>query len=71
MELVMRAGEPRTLHIELQPEASGVPGWVWIGVGVVAAGGLAVGGYFLLRPAQSPQTNQVIGTLSPGTVPLP
>ena len=71
MELVMRAGEPRTLHIELQPEASGVPGWVWIGVGVVAAGGLAVGGYFLLRPAQSPQTNQVIGTLSPGTVSLP
>jgi hypothetical protein len=71
MELVVRAGEARTFHVSLQPEASGVPGWVWIGVGVVAAGGLATGAYFLLRGSQSPQNNEVLGSLSPGTVQLP
>jgi hypothetical protein len=70
-ELVIRAGEPRTLHVSLQSEASGVPAWVWISTGVVVAGGLAVGGYFLLRGPQSPSSNEVTGTLTPGTVQLP
>jgi hypothetical protein len=70
-ELAIRAGEARTLHVSLQPEASGVPAWVWISAGVVVAGGLAAGGYFLLRGSQSPHTNEVVGTLTPGTVALP
>jgi hypothetical protein len=72
MDVVIRAGELRTLHISsLQPEASGVPGWVWIGVGIVAAGGLATGAYFLLRGPGSSHSHEVQGTLNPGTLQLP
>jgi hypothetical protein len=49
-DVVVEAGKARTLYVELDPEESGIPGWVWVGAGVLVAGGLATGGYFLLRP---------------------
>lgn len=47
------AGKEQTLYISLTAaEGGGVPSWLWVGAGVVAAGGLAAGGYFLFRPAR-------------------
>lgn len=49
-ELSITAGQLRTLYVTLEPEPSGgVPAWVWVGAGVVVAGGLATTGYFLFR----------------------
>jgi hypothetical protein len=67
-ELVVSAGQMRSLQITLEPEKSSVSPLVWIGAGVIVAGGLAIGGYFLLRP--TPEGGQAyVGTL--GTVALP
>jgi hypothetical protein len=69
-EIVVQAGQPRALYVQLQKdERGGLPTWAWLGMGVVAAGGLATGAYFLLRPAKEP--DYTIGTLSPGAVMLP
>lgn len=65
-EVVLQAGQSRSLNITLAPEKSGVPTLVWIGAGVLAAGGLAMGGYFLFREPAEP--NVYIGTLEPGIV---
>jgi hypothetical protein len=48
-DIAVTAGETRTLYVTLDREPSGVPAWVWIGAGVVVAGGLATTGYFLFR----------------------
>jgi hypothetical protein len=49
-EISIVATQTRTLYVSLEPEPSrGVPTWVWIGAGVVVAGGLATTGYFLFR----------------------
>jgi hypothetical protein len=49
-EINIVAGQTRTLYVSLEPAPSGgVPTWVWIGAGVVVAGGLATTGYFLFR----------------------
>jgi hypothetical protein len=49
-EIDIVAGQTRTLYVSLESEPSGgVPTWVWIGAGVVVAGGLATTGYFLFR----------------------
>ncbi len=69
-EAKVRDGESRTLDIALEREKSGVPAFVWIGASVIAAGGLGVGGYFLLRPSDAPP-GTTVGTLSPGTIQLP
>jgi hypothetical protein len=69
-DVVIDAGQPlRTLYISLDAVESSVPGWVWVGAGVVAAGGLAAGGYFVFKPSAKPfePTN---GTLPPGSVQL-
>lgn len=68
-ELVVEAGEPRTLYIRLDAPASGIPAWVWMGAGVIAAGGLATGAYFLLRDPGGPEHTE--GTLPPHVVSLP
>lgn len=69
-EIVVQAGQPRTLYVQLEKdERGGVPTWVWLGMGVVAASGLATGAYFLLRPSKEP--DYTIGTLAPGAVMLP
>jgi len=66
-EMVLVAGQARMIHITLVPEKSGVPAYVWIGAGVLVAGGLATGAYFLFansseRPAPD------VGTWPPGSV---
>lgn len=69
-DIVVQAGQPRTLFIRLdKDESSGVPAWLWVGVGVVAAGGIATGAYFLMRPDDS--GDHTLGTLTPSTVQLP
>lgn len=68
-EVVLQAGQARSLNITLAADRSGVPTVVWIGAGVLAAGGLAVGGYFLLREKPA-EANVYVGTLSPGQIPL-
>jgi hypothetical protein len=68
-EVVIKDDEARTLQISLEPEqksGGGVPAWVWIGGGVLVAGGAAVGGYFLLKPKSEAAAP---GTISPGVVP--
>lgn len=69
-EVALQAGQARTLNISLTPQKrGGVPTLVWVGAGVVAASGLAVGGYFLFREKPH-EPNYPIGTLSPGTIQL-
>lgn len=69
-EFVVEAGQPRTLYVQLQKdERGGLPTWAWVGLSVVAAGGLATGAYFLFRPSNGP--DYTVGTLDPGVVSLP
>lgn len=69
-ELVIVAGQPRALSVSLAPkESSGAATWLWVGAGVLVAGGVATGAYFLLKPSAAPQP--VVGSWSPGTVYLP
>lgn len=60
-EVNVAAGDTRTIYVTLQPASSGVPAWVWVGAGALALGGLATGGYFLLRP--TPTAEPIMGTL--------
>ena len=66
----VEAGGARTIYARLEPdESGGIPGWLWVGAGVVAAGGLATGAYFLLRePGGAEHTT---GTWTPGVVQIP
>jgi hypothetical protein len=69
-EFVVQAAQPRTLYIRLdKDDRGGLPTWAWMGLGVLAAGGLATGAYFLLRPSNEP--DYTVGTLAPGAVMLP
>lgn len=68
-ELVLKVGEARTLHVSLQSLPGSVSPWVWVGAGVLAAGGLALGGYLLMRPPPEPQPTP--GTLPPYVVTIP
>jgi PEGA domain len=67
-ELVLSVGQVRSLQITLEREKSGISPLVWIGAGVLVAGGLATGAYFLLRPTPA-SAQSYVGTL--GTVALP
>ena len=69
-EIVLHDGEQRTLNVTLEPNKSGLPVFVWVGGAILAAGGLSVGAYFLFRPTERSAPTE-IGTLSPGTIPLP
>lgn len=64
----VEAGQTRTLYVSLEPEDSGIPGWVWIGAGALVAGGVGVAAYVLLQPNDEPQYEP--GTLPPGAVQL-
>jgi PEGA domain len=69
-EFVVQVAQPRTLYIRLdKDDRGGIPTLVWMGMGVLVAGGLATGAYFLLRPAKD--ADYTVGTLPPGAVPLP
>jgi hypothetical protein len=66
-EVMVMDDQTRSLDVTLEPEASGVPKWIWIAGGVVVAAGAAVGGYFLFKkPETTTQTTD--GTL--GSLPL-
>jgi hypothetical protein len=66
-EVVVQDDQPREVGVTLDPEPSrGVPAWVWIAGGVVAAGGLAVGGYFLFKPTSTYEGP--VGNLGTGVV---
>lgn len=65
-DVTVEAKSDRRLYISLRRASSGVPAWIWIGAGVLAAGGLATGGYLLARPDATPQPDYAKGSLSPG-----
>jgi hypothetical protein len=69
-DVVIGGGESRALYPTLEPEKS-TSGrlLLWVAGGLVVAGGLGAGGYFLFRPAH--EASPTLGTLSPGMVPLP
>jgi len=67
-EVAIVANETRSLEISLQHQAGDVsPVW-WIGGSILAAAGLGVGGYFLLRPSQTTAGAATPGTISPYTI---
>jgi hypothetical protein len=68
-DLTIAAGESRTLHVSLQSESHGISPWVWVGASVLVAGGLATGGYFLVR--STPTAKPEAGTLVPSTISIP
>ncbi|HKU44341.1 MAG TPA: PEGA domain-containing protein [Polyangiales bacterium] len=69
-EIVVKAGEDRTLYVQLdEAKGGGVPAWVWITGGVLLAGGAATAAYFLFKPADEPEYTP--GTLPPLVVSLP
>jgi hypothetical protein len=66
----IQAGQARTIYAQLDPdESGGIPAWLWVGAGVVAAGGLATGAYFLLREPSG--ADHTTGTWTPGVVHIP
>jgi hypothetical protein len=66
-ELLVQDGQTRNVEVTLNPEPSkGLPAWVWITGGVVVAGGLGTGGYFLFKP--SSKYDGPAGNLTPGIV---
>ena len=67
-EVLVQDGQSRDLSVTLNPEPSKglLPTWAWIAGGVVIAGGLGVGGYFLFKP--SPKYDGPAGNLGPGIV---
>lgn len=69
-EIVVKAGEERTIYVQLdEASGDGIPAWVWLGAGVLVAGGAATGAYFLFKPDDEP--NYTVGTLDPGAIRLP
>jgi hypothetical protein len=68
-EIVVSAGEERTLYVQLdEASGGGIPAWVWVGAGVLVAGGAATGAYFLFKGDDEP--TYTVGTLDPGAIHL-
>jgi hypothetical protein len=67
-EVLIQDGQIRDLSVTLNPEPSSglLPAWAWITGGVVVAGGLGIGAYFLFKPTS--QYTGPTGTLAPGVV---
>lgn len=67
-EVLLEDGQSRDIPVTLQPEPRKglLPAWAWIAGGVVVAGGLGVGGYFLFKPSSS--YTGPAGNLAPGIV---
>ncbi|MFO0663393.1 MAG: PEGA domain-containing protein [Polyangiaceae bacterium] len=57
----------RRLSVTLERDRSGLPVWFWVGAGVLAAGALAVSGYFLFHGSETAAAPER-GTLDPGFV---
>lgn len=65
-EILVVDDQTREIAVTLEAEQGRLPLWVWITGGVVITGGLAVGGYFLLKP--NPSYDGPPGNLAPGVV---
>ena len=73
-EVTILDDQTRELRVTLEPDTpppTASNTWMWIAGGVAVGAGLAVGGYFLLRPEDEPAPEPVVGSMSPGTVTLP
>jgi len=67
----LRAKDNQHLSVTLERERSGRQALLWVGAGVLAAGGLAVGSYFLFLKPEDKGSGVVVGTFSPGTIQVP
>jgi hypothetical protein len=65
-DLTLQVGESRTLQVTLQERSSGLAPLLWIGAGVLVAGGAAAGVYVLTHSDAGPKATQ--GTLPPGLI---
>ncbi len=66
-EVLVQDGQSRDLRVTLNPEPSkGLPAWAWVTGGVVVAGGLATGAYFVFKPTS--KYDGPAGNLGPGLV---
>jgi hypothetical protein len=68
-ELVLGEGESRSLYVSLEAERTRGSPLLWWGAGLLVAGGLGTGAYFLFRPAGGAAIAD--GTLSPYKIQLP
>jgi hypothetical protein len=66
-EVLIQDKQSRDVAVTLEAEPSkGLPAWAWIAGGVVVAGGLTVGGYFIFK--QDSKYEGPSGNLNPGLV---
>ena len=66
-EVLIQDRQPREVSVTLEAEPNkGLPTWVWVAGGVVLAGGLATGGYFLFKG--EPTYSGPSGNLNPGII---
>ena len=66
-EVLIQDKQSRDVAVTLEAEPSkGLPAWAWITGGVVLAGGLSVGGYFIFK--QDSTYEGPSGNLNPGLV---
>lgn len=67
-EVLVQDGQSRDIGVSLDPEPRKglLPAWAWVAGGVVLAGGLGTGAYFLFKPTS--QYTGPAGNLGPGLV---
>jgi hypothetical protein len=67
-EVLVQDGQSRQINVTLNPEPSKgiLPAWAWVAGGVVVAGGLGTGAYFLFKPTS--KYDGPAGNLGPGLV---
>ena len=66
-EVLIQDKQSRDVAVTLEAEPSkGLPAWAWITGGVVVAGGLAVGGYFIFK--KDPTYDGPVGNLQISSV---
>jgi hypothetical protein len=66
-EVLLEDDQARSIDVKLNPKpSSGLPAWVWITGGIVVAGGLGTGAYFLFKPTS--QYTGPVGNFGPGIV---
>lgn len=65
-EVVVQDNELRRIEVDLHPpeRAGGLPPWLWIVGGAVAAAGVVTAGVVLLQPDAAPPVNGTLGTVS-------
>ncbi len=70
-EVLVQDGQTRSVDVTLEDEPhGGLPAWAWVTGSVLVAGGLAVGGYYLFKPSDTPGMPTTVGTAPGGNVML-